>query len=145
MIRKGLIFDVWIHRGCVIPRMNLKSARKYFIKLKSFLELLGNAYKHSNSSFLFSLRNKDNLDPFIANIKQGQEQYAICCYSGYGPSFGGGYDLRICNNPQVNQSSYSNFGNTYQLPPGYVYKSEQARNLLAGQYQFTTTEIEIFN
>ena len=105
----------------------------------------GSAYKHSNSSFLFSLRNKDNLSPFIANIKQGQEQYAIYCYSGYGPVFAGGGDLLICNNPQANQSSYSNFGHRYQLPPGYVYGSEQAKNLLAGQYQFLTTEIEVFN
>ena len=124
--------------------MNLKSARKYFIKLQSLLELLGNAYKHSNSSFMFSLRNKDNLAPFIANIKQGEKQYAIYCNSGDGPSFGGGHDLCICNNPQVNQS-YSNFGYTYQLPPGYVYNSKQAKNLLAGQYQFKITEIEIFN
>jgi hypothetical protein len=67
------------------------------------------------------------------------------CNSGYGPIFGGGYDLIIYNNPQVNQHSYSNFGHTYQLPPGYVYNSEQAKNLLAGQYQFLTTEIEVFN
>jgi hypothetical protein len=93
---------------------------------------------------LFSLRNKDNLAPFIANIKQGQEQSEIYCYSTHGPIFGGGHDLCICNNPQVKQS-HSNFGNTYQLPPGYVYGSEQAKNLLAGQYQFLTTEIEVFN
>jgi hypothetical protein len=66
------------------------------------------------------------------------------CSSGYGPIFGGGHDLIICSNPQVNQS-WSNFGHTYQLPPGYVYKSEQANNLLAGQYQFLTTEIEVFS
>jgi hypothetical protein len=66
------------------------------------------------------------------------------CHSGYGPTFGGSHDLRIFNNPQVTQS-YSNFGYTYQLPPGYVYNSEQANNLLAGQYQFLTTEIEVFN
>jgi hypothetical protein len=64
--------------------------------------------------------------------------------SGYGPIFAGGHDLCIFNNPQVNQS-YSNFGKTYQLPPGYVYGSEPANNLLAGQYQFLTTEIEVFN
>jgi hypothetical protein len=66
------------------------------------------------------------------------------CISGWGPFFGGG-DLPICNNPQVNQQSSSNFGHTYQLPPGYVYNSEQAKNLLAGQYHFLTTEIEVFN
>ena len=49
----------------------------------------------------------------------------------------------IVSNPQVRQS-YSNFGDTYQLPPGYVYGSEQAKNLLAGQYKFLTTEIEVF-
>ena len=102
-------------------------------------------YKSSNSSFLFSLRNKDNLAPFIANIKQGQEQKAIYSYYAFEPTFGGGYDLHICNNPQTNQSSFSNFGSTYQLPPGYVYGSEQAKNLLAGQYKFLTTEIEVFD
>ena len=56
----------------------------------------------SNSSFLFSLRNKDNLAPFIASTKQGQEQYAIYSHPSYGPSFGGGTDLRIFDNPQVN-------------------------------------------
>ncbi|CAB4039080.1 Hypothetical predicted protein [Paramuricea clavata] len=107
-------------------------------------ESSGCAWKRSNLSFLFSLRNKDNLAPFIANIKQGKEQNAIYCSSGDGPFFGADYDVRIWNNPQVNQSC-SNFGHTYQLPPGYVYNSEQAKNLLAGQYQFLTTEIEVFN
>ena len=145
MIQKGLIFYVWIHRGCVIPRMNLKNVENILLNFNHYLNFLGNTYKQSNSSFLFSLRNKDNLAPFIANIMQSMKQYAIYCYYGSGPRFGGGNDLYICNNPQVNQSSYSNFGNTYQLPPGYVHNSEQAKNLLAGQYQFTTTEIEVFN
>jgi hypothetical protein len=65
------------------------------------------------------------------------------CRSDWGPFFGAG-DLRICNNPPVNQSD-NNFGHTYQLPPGYVYNSEQAKNLLAGQYKFLMTEIEVFN
>jgi hypothetical protein len=97
-------------------------------------------------SFLFSLRNKDNHAPFISNMKEGQgQQNAIYCHSSYGPSFGGGHDLHICNNPQVNQQSYSNFGNTYQPPTGYVCCSEHANNLLASQYKFLATEIEVFN
>ena len=88
---------------------------KLYLNLTQFFSA---AMKRSNSSFLFSLRNIDNLAPFIANIKQGQEQNAICCNSDYGPLFGGGNDLRICKNSQTNQSSYSNFGCTYQLPPG---------------------------
>ncbi|XP_028413827.1 E3 ubiquitin-protein ligase TRIM33-like [Dendronephthya gigantea] len=106
----------------------------------------GGNWRNSSSSFLFSLQNKDNLalGPFIANIKQGQQQHAICCSSSYGPNFGSGPDLRICGSPNVNQSS-SNFGNTYQLPPGYDCGSEQAYKLLAGQKSFITTEIEVFN
>ena len=103
----------------------------------------GGVWKLSSSSFLFSLRNKDGLAPFIANIKQGKELHAI--HSSYGPIFGGGNDLRICNNSHQVSQSYSNFGSTYQLPTGYVYGSEQAKNLLAGQYYFLTTEIEVFN
>jgi hypothetical protein len=68
----------------------------------------------------------------------------VFCYSDYGALFGAGHDLRISHNPQVNQS-YSNFGKTYSIPLGYVYESEQARNLLAGQYKFLTTEIEVFS
>ena len=117
----------------------------YSTLLINFIKFKGSSYKNSSSSFLFSLRNKDDLAPFIANIKQGLEQKAIWGYSSYGPIFGGGSDLYICNNPhQVNQSG-SNFGHTYQLPTGYVHGSEQAKNLLAGQYQFLTTEIEVFN
>lgn len=76
-------------------------------------------------------------------MKQGQENYAI--YNSYnGPVFGAGNDLYICHNPHVNQS-HSNFGNTYQLPPGYDPGSEQANKLLAGQKKFLTAEIEVFN
>ena len=112
--------------------------------LINFIKFKGDNYENSNASFLFSLRNKDGFAPFIANIKQGQEQKAIYCYSSRGPTFGGGHDLHICNNPQVSQSR-SNFGHSYQLPTGYVKGSEQAKNLLAGQYYFLTTEIEVFN
>jgi hypothetical protein len=94
---------------------------------------------------LFSLRNKANLAPFIANIKRGQEQGAVLGLQGCGSIFGNGPDLIIRNNPQVVRQSCSNLGKTYQLPPGYVYGSEEAKNLLAGQFQFLTTEIEVFN
>ena len=108
------------------------------------LEFLGAGYKRSRLSFLFSLRNKDNLAPFFANIKKDEQHNAIYCYYSYGPKFGEGSDLFISDNPQVNQSS-SDLGRTYELPPGYVHRSEKARNLLAGQFHFTTTEIEVFN
>ncbi|XP_028407149.1 E3 ubiquitin-protein ligase TRIM33-like [Dendronephthya gigantea] len=102
------------------------------------------AYKYSSSSFIFSLRNKDKLPPFIANIRQGMERYAIYCQSSFGPRFGGGQDWYTCDNPHVNPSC-GNFGHTYQPPPGYVSGNTQTTSLLAGQYSFLTTEIEVFN
>ena len=78
------------------------------------------------------------------SCKQDAKQYAIYCNSSHGPSFGIGHDLHICNNPQRNQLSYSYFGHTYHLPPGYALNSEQANNLLAGQLKFVTTEVEVF-
>ena len=102
-------------------------------------------FKSSNSSFLLCLRNANSLASFTASIKQGQEQFAIYCDSSYGPTFGAGHDLYICDNPQINQSSTNNFGYSYQLPTGYVFRSEEGKKLFAGQYQFLTTEIEVLN
>jgi len=42
-----------------------------------------------------------------------------CTYqsSGYGPTYGGGHDLYICNNCNTSNSSYSNFGHTFDATP----------------------------
>jgi hypothetical protein len=102
------------------------------------LRPIGNrGWIRSNSSFLFSLRNKENLAPFIANVIQ--EHDAIYCKSNYGPSFGGGHDVHISNNANDNQQSYSYF-NSYQPPTG----TADANSLLAGSNKFTPTEIEVF-
>ena len=70
----------------------------------------------------------------------GHEQYVVYCKPSYGPSFGEGHDLHISNNANGNQESYTNFGHSYQPPPG----TAQANSLLAGSYIFTPTEIEAF-
>ena len=90
-------------------------------------------------SSLFSLRNNENLPPFIANVTPGYEQYAIYCHPGYGPKFGGGHGVHIADNANGNQESYSNLG-YYQVPPG----TRTSNALLAGSYNFTPTEIEVF-
>ena len=90
-------------------------------------------------SFLFSLRNNENLAPFIANVRPGNEQHAIFCHSGYGPSFGGGHDVHIADNANGNRQSYSNFW-SYQVPPG----TRTSNALLAGSRNFTPTDIEVF-
>ena len=90
-------------------------------------------------SFLFSLRNNENLAPFIANVVPGNEPYAVYRRQGYGPTFGGNHDIYIADNANGHQQSYSNFG-YYQFPPG----ARERTTLLAGSYNFTPTEIEVF-
>ena len=106
----------------------------------SFYILVTKTYERSNVSFLFSLRNNENIAPFIANEKPGCEAGAIYRHPSYGPTFGGGHDIRIANNANYNQQSYSNFGWSYQSPPGM----KDNKTFLAGSYKFTPTEIEVF-
>ena len=110
-----------------------------------FLLLLGSyQYKSSNVSFLFSLRNPNNMQPFKCPIINGKNSNAIYCSPSYGATFGGGHDLRIANNANTNQSSYSNLGNTYQPPARYQSGTQQTQSLFAGGYNFTPTEVEVF-
>ena len=94
---------------------------------------------------MFSLRNKDGLASFQAPLNGQKNQYAIYSHPGYGPTFGGGYDLYISDNNNVNQKSYSYFGHTYTLPAGYRHGNKNTKNLLAGSYKFTPSEIEVFH
>ena len=91
---------------------------------------------------MFSLQNKDNLPPFKAPVCQNE--YAISPNRYYGPTFGGGHDLYIADNPHVNNQSYTGFGHSYKPPQDYHHGSEKANSLLAGSYHFTPNEIEVF-
>jgi hypothetical protein len=97
-------------------------------------------YRQAPGSFIFSLRNKENLPPFKAPLKSNREQYAIYCSTSYGPSFGGGHDLHISNNAASNTNSYTNFGSYYQLPSGVSSRLD----ILAGTYYFSPSEVEVF-
>jgi len=70
-------------------------------------------------------------------------QYSIYNGGGYGPTWGGGHDLYVCNNPNTTNSSYSNLGHSYSCK-GLVYGSNEIKNYLAGSYNFTLTEIETY-
>ena len=109
-----------------------------------FSFLLGSGqYKSSNASFLFSLRNPNNTQPFKCPIINGKNGHAIYCNPSYGAAFGGGHDMCIYDNANSNTSSYSNLGYTYQPPPGYQYGTQQTKSF-AGSYNFTPTEVEVF-
>mmetsp|Transcript_7087 Transcript_7087/g.6342 ORF Transcript_7087/g.6342 Transcript_7087/m.6342 type:complete len:127 (+) Transcript_7087:1231-1611(+) len=67
--------------------------------------------------------------------------YAIYGYSTYGPSFGGGHDLYISDNCNTNNGCYSNFNHTYDAKD----QSGNNQSALAGAYNFTVEEIEVFH
>ncbi len=100
--------------------------------------VLTGGYIAAPGSFLFSLRNNDDLPPFKAPLKNDQNAlYAIYRTSGYGPTFGAGHDLRISS------SSYADFGHTYQSPSGYIYGGSKTQSLLAGSKKFIPAEVEV--
>jgi hypothetical protein len=54
--------------------------------------------KSDPNAFLFSLTNKDNQP---SKMRQLNTTNSIYCASGYGPTFGGGHDIYICDNANI--------------------------------------------
>jgi hypothetical protein len=98
-------------------------------------------FKQAPGSFIFSLRNKENLSPFKAPLKDQNTKYAIFAKNSYGPTFGGGPDLYISNAAASNTNSATNFNNYYQAPSGQV---SDTSTILAGTKYFQPSEIEVF-
>jgi len=105
-----------------------------------------NNYTFDQKSFLFSVKNASgkHLIKLENNGPNHSNSYSIYGGSGYGPTFGGGHDLYICTNSNTSNSSYSNLGHSYSLP-NHQYGSQEIKNYLAGSYNFTTTEIEVYS
>ena len=94
------------------------------------------------NAFIFSLVNLDN-KPFKAKCINSQRAAKI--YSSnyghyYGPCFGD-EDIFISSNSNQNSSSYSNIGTTYR---NNAIDQSKYPTILAGSYNFTTTEIEVY-
>ena len=95
---------------------------------------------------MFSLKNKDNLQPFkslILNVNR-----AAVSSTSFGALFGegsilSGLDLFIPDDPRISQC-YADLGNSYKLPEGYIKGTDKARSLLAGSFRFSPSEIEVF-
>ena len=95
-------------------------------------------HKADNSAFLFSLTNRDNF-PCKMKIRSSQTGYAICCWTGIGPTFGSGSDIRICEK----MGNCTNLGYTY-FHPQYKRGTNEAQSFLAGSYNFQLNEIEVY-
>ena len=95
-------------------------------------------YKTSNNLWIFSLDAKEKYKLKNENAHQG-----VYCNASYGPTFGGGHDIYVCNNSNNTNSCYSNYGYSYETK-GMTYSSTQAQSHLAGSYNFKTEEVEVF-
>ena len=104
---------------------------------------LTDGWTSAPGSFLFSLRNNDDLAPFKALLRDENDVKAIFRYSGNGPTFGGGWDLCIANNAGSNTASYTRFGRSYQLPPDNTYWETNTNSLLPGSFEITPSQIEV--
>ena len=96
--------------------------------------------KKAPGSFIFSLRNKENLSPFKAPLKDQNTAYAIYAENSDGPTFGL-WDIYISNDAASNTYSRTSFNNYYQAPSGQV---SDTSTILAGTKFFQPSEIEVF-
>jgi hypothetical protein len=112
--------------------------------LEHLRRLLGNLFRINinENAFLFSLTNRDNR-PCKRKIDENKCRNAVYYSPRYGPTFGGGHDIYICNNANSRTSSSSNLGLTF-LHPEYEYESSEAQSFLAGSCNFQLSEIEIY-
>jgi hypothetical protein len=93
-------------------------------------------FKSDPNAFLFSLTNKNNQP---SKMKQIGTNGSIFCTSDYGPTFGVGNDLLICNYANTTPGGSSNLGNSYQHP-----QPSQGKSYLAGSSPFQLSEIEVY-
>jgi len=97
-------------------------------------------YVQNSAIFLFSLQNPvlNTAGPLKFDYKGGS-QFGAYCQSTYGPTFGGGHDLYIADKCNTVNYSYSNIGTSFIVPTNY-----DAKCILAGAYNFTVEEIEVY-
>jgi len=97
-----------------------------------------NQYAVDSNAFLFTLTNPHNILPTKYPVQPSKTQHTVYHGNGYGPTFGGGHDLYVCTNSNSNNSSYTNFPNTYTDTTG------QGNNTFTGTRNFTASDIEVF-
>ena len=90
----------------------------------------------TRKAFIFSISNKEELDPFVSEVRSPVG--AIDRWSGSGPVFG--IDIIIFNNANSNSLSYAGLGGAYPAPAAVQDKY----TILAGTYRFSPDEVEVF-
>ena len=93
-------------------------------------------YGFTRKAFVFSISNKEELDPFVSKVRRPDE--AIYRWSGFGPVFG--YDIYIDNNANSNSFSYASLVWAYPAPAAVP----DPKTILAGTEYFSPDEVEVF-
>jgi len=94
----------------------------------------------TQKSFLFSLRSSKG--EILKLTPRENDSNHVYCGRSYGPTFGGGHDLYL----NSNMTSMSNYCNPYTfktIPLGY--SGTYTTSTLAGAYNFSVKEIEVFS
>ena len=97
--------------------------------------LLGD-WGFTRKAFIFSISNKEELDPFVSEVRRPDG--AIYRIPLYGPMFGD--DISIVNNANSNSRSYAGLGSYYPAPAAVQDKY----TILAGTEYFSPDEVEVF-
>ena len=103
-------------------------------------------YRYDLSAFLFSLVNKPGWAPVKLPAYRNYDRAIYDCSSD-GPTFGGGFDIRIVDYASSGSGSNTHLGYTYTPPSGYSYRSTFTYTFLQGQRNtdhFTPDEVETF-
>ena len=93
-------------------------------------------YGFTRKAFIFSISNKEELDPFVSEVRRPDE--AIYRGSEFGPRFGA--DIYIANNANNNSKSYARLGRYYPTPAAV----QDPTTILAGTEYFSPDEVEVF-
>ena len=90
----------------------------------------------TRKAFIFSISNKEELDPFVSEVRRPDG--AIYRTSWSGPWFG--WDIIIENNANSNSNSFARLGWYYPAPAAVQDKY----TILAGTEYFSPDEVEVF-
>lgn len=91
-------------------------------------------YIYSTRAFIYSLKNYNGYGYFKKDVYY--PSYATYSYYDYGPTFGGGHDIKVADYANSNYNSYFNC---------HSYISPYCNNYMwTGNYNFCADEIEIY-
>ena len=93
-------------------------------------------WSFTRKAFIFSISNKEELDPFVSEVRSPGR--AIIRLSGSGPWFGS--DIIIVDNANSNSDSYARLGRYYPAPAAV----QNRYTILAGTEYFSPDEVEVF-